>query len=101
MKRPRDRAHDWEPWQLVPACEYGPAGYCTNGQHHMCAHRPGGGQEDGVVSPECYLTWPNGDCVRGEDARIVEVGPWHIWRCPCECHTREPAGQLGFDLAVA
>jgi hypothetical protein len=39
-----------------------------------------------VRHPAGYLTNPAGQVVTIK-GRPVEVGPIHIWRCACDCHT--------------
>jgi hypothetical protein len=70
----------------VPACQYGPSGHCLDGHHGNCAHSLGGPQEFGVRSPSGYLTNRRGQ-VLTLDGKPAEIGPWHIWRCSCDCHT--------------
>lgn len=78
---------DWLPDAVrVPACEYGPSGHCGNGQHSQCAHAVGGPQEAGVRSPSGYVTNRRSQVLQ-LDGKPAEIGPWHVWRCPCDCHT--------------
>lgn len=61
-------------------CQYGLSGHCLAGRHDPCHGGP-------VVLPGGYLTDPSGAVVL-DHGRAVEVGPRHVWRCPCWCHAR-------------
>lgn len=59
------------------AAGLGMTGWCGQGRHSRCSHRPGGPCEGGVFT----------------------CGDWY--HCPCPCHGAEPVGQLGlFEVAV-
>ena len=89
------------------ACEYGPSGYCANGAHESCAHCVGGPMEHGSWAPECYLTMPPkrghlgiepipngfGNALVCAGPGVSVIRPSHVWRCPCDCHRGELAGQ--------
>jgi hypothetical protein len=71
---------------FTPPCEWGPTGHCQNGDHHNCQCSTGGSAENGQWHPSGYVTDPRGQCVMIK-GRAVPFGPWHLWRCPCRCHT--------------
>lgn len=59
-------------------CQYGPSGHCRAGRHEGCSAAT-------VVLPAGYLTDRTGACILDRGAAL-EVGPRHVWRCPCWCH---------------
>ena len=73
------------------ACKGGSSGYCSQLERHdLCAHRVGGPQEAGVWSPSAYLERrhrASKGCVIDDQGQPIPVGPWHLWRCACTCHT--------------
>ena len=82
--------------------------WCSIGRHDRCAHRIGGPAHGGVIYPHSYVTMPNRQPGRTDDAPwiprwpngvdVALVEPCRLWRCPCDCHQ---AGQLDLFEATA
>lgn len=90
----RSRTSDKPHVDVIPAgvrsssktpCEYGRSGHCMSGTHHECSNSKGGPLQDGMWMPSGYLCDSKGNTTQPP----IPFGPWHLWRCPCECHPEQ------------